>query len=101
MVSVTAGLMWAPERFPQGETVIAVAVSPIPMPRSSRRSDSFDIHAWAGEAGYSSKAVHRQAESMKTPRPQASMRYFGQLGSETPEWSATYRFTQEPSFSRA
>ena len=76
--SVTAGLKCAPERLPIGDRISASAVNPIAMPMNMRRTNGIGSASTIGEAGRSSSIVQKLAETMKSPRSVASMRYSGQ-----------------------
>src|SRR5439155_934996 len=57
------------------------AVSPIASPMGILRKNG-SVAVWrTGEFGCSSRVTNRQAESMKSPRPRASIRYSGQCWS--------------------
>src|SRR2546427_3350262 len=57
------------------------AVSPMASPIGIRRKKGSVTVCRTGEFGCSSRATNRQAESIKSPRPRASIRYSGQCWS--------------------
>jgi hypothetical protein len=87
--------MWAPDRFPHGECMIATAVSPMAMPAASRRERSPVM-----TRGNATPNAH--ADTMNVPRAAASIRYSGQCARSVsiaftpvedaggPEYSAEY-----------
>src|SRR4030095_4294995 len=75
---VNAGLMWAPDRRPHGETTMQRAVMPMAIPMHARRAESLAITVENGDAGAKSSVPKRLAEIMNVPRPQASIMYSGQ-----------------------
>src|SRR5881628_1285313 len=57
------------------------AVSPIASPMGIRRTKGSVTVCRTGEFGCPSRVTNRQAESIKSPRPRASIRYSGQCSS--------------------
>src|SRR5215472_5108266 len=57
---------------------MAIDVSPMESPISRRRSKVEPIACRTGDAGFSYSAPNRQAETIKKPRPAASIKYSGQ-----------------------
>src|SRR5215470_13161227 len=58
--------------------MIAIAVNPMATPINALRRNGSRIVFLTGDPGYSINAVNKQAESMKHPRPVASIRNSGQ-----------------------
>jgi hypothetical protein len=77
-IKVTAGLKCAPERLPNGEKTIAIAVLPIAIPINIRRTKGSEIAFRTGDAGYSSRMAKIPAEIMKRHNSIASQTYSGQ-----------------------
>ena len=86
---MNAGLMWAPDRRPHGETTMPSAVRPMAIPMHPRRAESLAISADSGEAGAKSSVPKRLAEIMNIPSPQASIRYSGQCSCRVRDISRT------------
>src|SRR5436190_5419546 len=77
-VRVTAGLKWAPERLPRGEKTNAMAVPPIAIPVSMRRTNGSGIRLRTGDDGCQSNIVKSEADTMNKPSSAASQKYSGQ-----------------------
>ncbi len=77
-VRVTAGFICAPERFPHGEWIRAIAVKPIAMPARTLRSIGSDTAPSSGDRGEPSSVATTPAETMNVPSAHASIRYSGQ-----------------------
>jgi hypothetical protein len=77
-VRVTAGLKWAPERLPKGEKTSAMAVPPIAIPVSMRRTKGSGIRLRTGDDGCQSNIVKSEADIMNKPSSAASQKYSGQ-----------------------
>src|SRR5207249_11405627 len=75
---VTAGLKGAPERRPRGGKTNAMAVPPIAIPVSMRRTKGSGIRLRTGDDGCQSNSVKSEADIMNKPSSAASQKYSGQ-----------------------
>src|SRR5262245_7024833 len=74
--------------------MMAIAVSPIAMPISTRLNLGSGSTSCSGDFGYSKRVVTMAAETIKIPRPAASIRYSGQCWRRL---SAHDRMSADPS----
>src|SRR5215510_12028158 len=58
--------------------MMPIAVRPMAIPISTRRKPGSGKKSCRGDFGYSNRVVTTAAETMKSPRPAASIRYSGQ-----------------------
>src|SRR5579859_5662240 len=73
-----AGFMCAPERFPQGEWINNVIVTPMDAARTAVRRASVGTSAWKNDSGDSRSVANEPTEIMRHARPQPSIKYSGQ-----------------------
>ena len=77
-ITVIAGFICAPDRFPHAEWMSRSRVIAIARPVRARRRNEFGRRQLTGEPGYSRSVVKTHAETMKMPSSADSIRYSGQ-----------------------
>src|SRR5258706_15484648 len=75
--TVIPGLKCAPDCLPHGDITIAIAVTPIADPMSTRRDTSPTIKCRSGDAGCRSNVANTQVKNIHRPSSPASIRYSG------------------------
>ena len=77
-MKVIAGLRWPPDRLPQGDITIAIAVAPIASPIIALRARLLETNCRTIDAGCCSDVVTRHATQRYNPSSPASIRYSDQ-----------------------